>query len=227
MNYDNARLIDELAAQYALGTLRGPARRRFERLCQGDRSASLALRRWEDRLIGLASGIAPVRPADAVWRGVQRRIRGQSATARSGWRMNFSQFALAASALFAVALSLWLFLGSQRELVATVADQAHSELWRIEANPRRDELSVATTSAVQLDPQHAYELWALPASGAAPVSLGILPQRGNHTLVLSAAQQQALSSAAKVAISREPQGGSPTGAPTGPVLYVADVVIES
>lgn len=32
MNYRNPERIDRLAAEYALGTLRGPARRRFERL---------------------------------------------------------------------------------------------------------------------------------------------------------------------------------------------------
>jgi anti-sigma-K factor RskA len=33
-----------------------------------------------------------------------------------------------------------------------------------------------------------------------------------------------LSRSRQIAISLEPPGGSPTGAPTGPVLYVANVV---
>jgi anti-sigma-K factor RskA len=226
MNYSHAHLLDELAAQYALGTLRGPARRRFERLCVQNPFALRALHRWEERLIELASGITPVQPSRAVWRGVQQRIRADSAASRGGHRWTLTRVAMAASLLLAVAVSLWVFLGSQHELVATVADQQQTELWRIEASARRDELQVATTSAVTIDPDHAYELWALPASGAAPISLGILPQRGKATLSLSAAQRQALASAANVAISREPRGGSPTGAPTGPVLYVAAVVME-
>jgi anti-sigma-K factor RskA len=226
MNYSHAHLLDELAAHYALGTLRGPARRRFERLCVQNPFALRALYRWEDRLIDLASGIAPMQPSDAVWRGVQQRIRADSAASHAGRQWTLSRIAMAASVLLAVAISLWVFLGSQRELVATVADQQQTQLWRIEATAQRDELQIATTSAVTIDPDHAYELWALPASGAAPISLGILPQRGKATLVLSAAQRQALASAVNVAISREPRGGSPTGAPTGPVLYVAAVVIE-
>jgi anti-sigma-K factor RskA len=53
------------------------------------------------------------------------------------------------------------------------------------------------------------------------VSLGLLPDAGQLERTLSIAQRSALSSATQVAVSLEPTGGSPTGAPTGPVLFVA------
>jgi anti-sigma-K factor RskA len=71
-----------------------------------------------------------------------------------------------------------------------------------------------------VQPGRDYELWALPEGGA-PVSLGLMPESGEAERELSAAQRTALSSASKVAVSLEPEGGSATGAPTGPVLYVA------
>jgi anti-sigma-K factor RskA len=39
--------------------------------------------------------------------------------------------------------------------------------------------------------------------------------------MLGAAQMSALGTAAKLAVSLEPAGGSPTGAPTGPVVQTA------
>ena len=66
------------------------------------------------------------------------------------------------------------------------------------------------------------ELWALP-DGAAPVSLGLMPASGSARLALDDRQRAALAAATKVAVSDEPAGGSPTGAPTGDVLYVADL----
>jgi len=76
-----------------------------------------------------------------------------------------------------------------------------------------------------LDPARAYELWALPGAGAAPVSLGLMPKSGRGTLQLNDAQRLALSRSRQIAVSLEPPGGSPTGAPTGPVLFVADVAV--
>ena len=61
MNPDNPEVIDRLAAEYALGTLRGPARRRFERWrASTARSSIQRCRFWEERLMQLAN--RPLRP---------------------------------------------------------------------------------------------------------------------------------------------------------------------
>ena len=47
MNYDNHNLIDHLAAEYVLGTLKGPARKRFARLLMTSDYARHATNQWE------------------------------------------------------------------------------------------------------------------------------------------------------------------------------------
>lgn len=228
MNYQNRALLEELAAQYVIGTLRGPARRRFEQLCDQDIDTLTAVQRWEDRLVGLASTITPVRPSDAVWRRIQERVRPSAAVERSrrsrGWRPY--QWALAASLLMMVgAMTLWSVLTSPAtQVIATIADQQQVQLWRIEATADRDKLHVEAFAALRPDNNQAYELWALSASGGPPVSLGLMPHSDELELRLNPTQRAALTSATQVAISLEPAGGSPTGAPTGPVLYVATLV---
>jgi anti-sigma-K factor RskA len=69
-----------------------------------------------------------------------------------------------------------------------------------------------------------YELWMLPNGGAAPVSLGLLPMMGEIALPLDAARTAILANTGTLAVSVEPAGGSPTGAPTGPVVYTAPLV---
>jgi anti-sigma-K factor RskA len=59
------------------------------------------------------------------------------------------------------------------------------------------------------------------------VSLGLLPAEGGIERTLSAMQQSALRVASHVAVSLEPAGGSPTGAPTGPVLFVANRTVQT
>ena len=61
-----------------------------------------------------------------------------------------------------------------------------------------------------------FQLWLIP-EGAAPIPLAVLPEEGGIDVVLSDALA-ALASNGTFAISDEPPGGSPTGAPTGSVL---------
>src|SRR5687767_11202980 len=70
---------------------------------------------------------------------------------------------------------------------------------------------------------NSYELWMLP-EGRAPVSLGLLPGTGNAALPLDAEALAVLAQTMTLAVSLEPAGGSPTGAPTGPVLFTAPLL---
>ena len=56
------------------------------------------------------------------------------------------------------------------------------------------------------------------------MSLGLLPAAGNATLALSTAQLAVLGNTPTLAVSVEPAGGSPTGLPTGPVIYTAPLL---
>ncbi len=229
MNYQHPQLLDELAAQYVLGTLRGPARRRFERYCRSNASALHAVRRWEDRLVDLVAGIVPVAPSALVWDRIKFRIRRERALRPKRAFATFGNWRFAAAAgiaALAIAFGVWTGFGpGSSQPFATIVDQQQAQLWEIEAPRSRDELRVSAGENLALDPARAYELWALPGAGAAPVSLGLMPKSGRGTLQLNDAQRQALSRSQQIAISLEPPGGSPTGAPTGPVLFVADIAI--
>jgi anti-sigma-K factor RskA len=230
MNYHNPPLLDELAAQYVLGTLRGQARRRFEHLCLQEPAAMSALHRWEDRFVGLMGEVKSVAPPAHVWKNIQQRLgharseRGNLFDALFGW-LGRPQLAMAAGvAAIALTIAVVTYVSiPQAHVVATIANDQSAEQWRVEAAKDRAKLSVSRTAAVALDPSRDYELWALPDSGAAPVSLGLMPKSGRRDLQLSAAQRLALAGASKIAVSLEPIGGSPTGAPTGPVLFVANI----
>jgi anti-sigma-K factor RskA len=230
MNYRNPQLLDELAAQYALGTLRGPARSRFERLCLNEPAALTALHRWEDKLVGLMTEVKPVQPPRAVWQQIQQRLGHGDRQERSGffeklsgW-WNRSQLALAGGiAALALTIAVVTYVSTpQTQLIATVTNEQKAEQWRVEAVKDRAKLVITRSASVALDPNRDYELWALLDSGAAPVSLGLLPKNGKRELLLTEAQRLALAGSGKIAVSLEPIGGSPSGSP-GPVLFVADV----
>jgi anti-sigma-K factor RskA len=73
-------------------------------------------------------------------------------------------------------------------------------------------------------PQQSYELWLLPEEGGAPISLAVLGSL-DARFKLPEAQVSRVRSGAKLAVSVEPAGGSPTGGPTGPVILVGQITI--
>ena len=222
MNYQQVDLLEQLAGAYVVGTLQGRARARFERLCVQSESARAAQIRWEDRLMPLLDALAPVTPRERVWPQIARRIQPQASPVtnrRAPWRWALAG-ALALSLLVGVSIRL---LNPPLEAVAALGQDVAHPLWSVSRTEKTTALSIRALQNVQANPLLAYELWALPRNGKPPVSLGLLPRSGRIERELSVAQRAALMSANKVAVSLEPASGSPTGAPTGPVLYVADV----
>src|SRR2546430_14494471 len=69
MNYLLPERLERLAREYALGTLAGPARRRFERLLRQTPAALRAVGAWQERLARLAGAVPSMQPSESVWRG--------------------------------------------------------------------------------------------------------------------------------------------------------------
>jgi anti-sigma-K factor RskA len=84
-------------------------------------------------------------------------------------------------------------------------------------DPTGRQLVLAVAGDMPADPAHAHELWVIPADGK-PRSLGTMPASKQTHMRLADALAQLLQEGATIAISVEPRGGSPTGAPTGPVV---------
>lgn len=80
---------------------------------------------------------------------------------------------------------------------------------------RRLVLAVAGDMPGAHDKSH--ELWVIPAGGI-PRSLGTMPAGKRMHMDLAETIAELLRQGSTIAISVEPSGGSPTGAPTGPVI---------
>lgn len=223
----NPQLLDSLAAEYALGTLRGPARRRMARWNHNLPEVQHAVQRWENRLLPLALALPPIEPSRQVWFGIWRccEFLGSSSAMKRQARDRPWRRAAAVVVLLGLIIALWL--GPTREPppyeVADVTAGNGQLLWHIVVNAAQDKLRIRAIAPEGHSPREDFELWALPAKGGSPVSLGLMPAQGVVSRRLNAGQREALRPAAKIAVSLEPSGGSPAGAPTGPVVHVADL----
>jgi anti-sigma-K factor RskA len=78
-------------------------------------------------------------------------------------------------------------------------------------------------ASLSADDARVMELWLIETADAAPVSLGVVGRDGEGVMVIEAPMRARLSEGAVLAVSLEPQGGSPTGQPTGPVIASGEV----
>jgi len=224
MDYGRSDLADALAAEYVVGTMRGGARRRFEALLPAHsvlREATLA---WQQRMMPLTAAIEPVPPSGEVWRRISDRLdRRKSSVAASAWqRLSFWRGLTSFASIAAIGLAVLLARPGPATppvivvLAATGAAASGTAGAPIVASISGDGRTLVTRPIVPvaLRPDRSLELWAVP-SGAAPRSLGILPAGG----AVVALKGQVLAGADTLAVTVEPAGGSPTGAPTGPIVY--------
>lgn len=232
MDYSRRELADRLAAEYVLGTLHGAARRRFEALLPSHPGLRQAVARWQQRLGPLSASVPPVEPSGQVWMRIEARLFGAAgalppAPARWWQRLALWQSFSAVASVAVLALGV---------VVSQVPPAQAPIVIVLGANPEAAQVLnarfVASISAdgralvlrpideVALTAGRALELWAVPAQGA-PRSLGLVDAGGPTTLL----RTHLLVDTAALAVSVEPSGGSPTGAPTGPIVSLGKLQI--
>ncbi|MGZ5043128.1 MAG: anti-sigma factor [Usitatibacter sp.] len=210
------RAAQALAAEYALGTLRGRARRRFESMMREDRALGVEVRRWEDALTPIAESVAPIDPPKRVWREIESRIApSASRTASSGaWR----GFGLVAGGLASVLLAFFLWAPGARLgeplFVAVLADTSPR---MVVSMHQPDMLRVRVVKPWGNMRDQSLELWVMPKDGA-PRSLGLVTNAMGDTMIHLSPADPRVQGARALAVSMEPMGGSPTGKPTGAVV---------
>ncbi|MDO6705587.1 anti-sigma factor [Photobacterium sp. 1_MG-2023] len=232
MRYDNQTLIDMLAAEYVLGTLRGPARKRFQSLMMGSGRIREATWQWENHLNDIQHQIPAIQPDEAVWTKICNRLgfddppASQPEHNRRGLSWLWPALAsVATAASLVLAVFLWreqavqFPAASPTEHLAVIKGTDTASYWLVEVHS--DAISVRAGSAFQGAANRDYELWVVANHEPNPISLGLLPKQGDMTLAKDARFDQL--DIKMLAVSEEPLGGSPTGLPTK-VLYTADLV---
>ena len=216
MNYQTPERRRALAADYAIGLMPPTARKRFEHLLQDDAPLRAELARWNTHLSQLTEPLLEQPVPDHVWQAIVARIEPQTlhVPARRPFWSWVRLSALACSLLIALTVGL-LYNRDSVQYKATLLSGTAQPGLSIEAHS--DYLAVRPLELAAVDGGRSLELWAIPVEGK-PVSLGLIPRDGDGRIVLSQSQQQLIRIPVVLAVSLEPQGGSPTGQPTGPVL---------
>jgi anti-sigma-K factor RskA len=217
MNYQQPELRRALAADYAIGLMPLTARRRFENLLLDDPSLRRELAQWQESLVGLTSPLESQVVPERVWRAIVARIDPQELhipAKRPFWNW-LRVTALACSLVVAGILGV-IYTRDTATFNATLVASNQQPALAVQAYEHY--LKVEPLALASVEPGRSLELWAIPADGV-PVSLGVIPNDGKGRVELSERQRTLIGTPTTLAITLEPQGGSPSGKPTGPVLY--------
>jgi anti-sigma-K factor RskA len=228
---DRSPLSEEdisLAAEYALGVLQGPDRQAFAKRLAQEPALAAEVRRWDEDFAVLASGIAPAAPSSQAWTGIENRLfaRQQEDLKPSMWNsLGFWRSLALLSLAGVIGLGTWTLrpippAQDPTSVIAQVQNEATKLKLAVAYDAESGELRL---NRLQGEPVagRSYELWLI-AGNDAPVSLGVLPVATTSRIKLPDALRNKLVGSV-LAVSDEPQGGSPTGAPTGAVLATGEL----
>lgn len=232
------------AAELALGVLDGEERAAAERRLLTDPAFSREVEGWSLRLAAIAAEAAPREPPAAVWPRIESRLDagagaegGAGAVVELRLRRSLGVWRAIAGGAGAIAAALAVVLAMPHQAAppAPAAPPAAPVVARtgggvLEAaslsspkggqiafiavyDPERREL-VLTPATLGRTSGRSPELWVIPAGGE-PIPLGVGQFGKPVRLKVDALTGKA---AGTLAVSIEPEGGSPSGKPTGPVV---------
>lgn len=210
-----------LAGEYTLSLLPEDEAAAFEARLASEPELRRICATWAEEFSGFADDVKPVTPPEDVLTRVEMRLFGDSGRESRGLWQRFGLTGLAVAVL-----AVLLFVSSDFLDQGPVPPQSPAYTAEIAAEDR----SLVIEAAYDADTAELYverltgeagegrslELWLI-AGETAPVSLGVLPEDDRAVFTVTPELESALAGGV-LAISDEPEGGSPTGAPTGAVL---------
>lgn len=242
-------LLDKLAASYALGTLRGGARRRFETLAREQAPVRAAALIWQARIGSVAELQTQILPEPVVWTRIDNLVRADlerqamrdaqvvtTPPPAVGWFRNLFVWRGAAAAGVAAAVLAMVVGVDQRAQLGT---QIASLQTQLQSTPQIKYIAVladgkadpsmlvtfdATNHKLLLQRVGGYQ----EASDKSLQLWALPPSGGPRSLGVLGTDKLLRLSAGEgdvhevptLAISLEPKGGVPSaGGPTGPVLF--------
>lgn len=204
---------DAMAAEYVLGSLPMADRYAAEVRLKSDIRFAEMVDAWEAHFAPLNDAYAEV-PAPNLMPAIEARLFGVKPPF---WRAAWARMVIGAgvAAALAVAVVVTLPQINGPTLTATLSDTAQPVAFA--ASWHNGALHLTQTAGPVAEAGKDYELWVI-AGDAAPLSLGVVTKTADSALPVLAA-------GAILAVTLEPAGGSPSGAPTGPVLAKGVVVV--
>jgi anti-sigma-K factor RskA len=226
---------DMLAAELVMGLLAPDARREAERREGADAAFARRVAYWRGRFADFDATAEPVAPSGDLWSAIERDVRGAAPSAdasRPGlvhrlWNsLPVLRLATAVSALAAVLALGWAFTALEKAqtlaarkpvYVAILVSDTTREAGAVVNAYAGGKIEMIPLTDINVPEGRVLEIWTLWDRAVGPRSVGLLPRA--QAMQLKVEQLPPPTPGQLFEITLEPAGGSPTGRPTGPILY--------
>ena len=229
--------IDALAAEYALGTLSAAERAEAEARRARDPAFDRAVAAWERRLGPLAEVVAPVQPPAGLYNKIRAQIglashvvslkARQQAIERRASRWRNAAGAMAALAASLAGVVVWQDYQRRQmptQYVAVLQADKTLPAFLLTVDTKSN-MFVISAMQKPAEPETSYQLWLVHDDMPQPKSLGVFDDAAMDVRPMQpAGPMHDMMMDGTYAVSVEPKGGSPTGLPTGPVVFSGRLV---
>jgi anti-sigma-K factor RskA len=223
------RLIEDvLAGEYVLGVLEDSERAAFERQLARDPALRALVARWQQRFAELDGSAALLAVPAMLWNRIERSlaeprrtpvVAGSSFTERLWMSLGFWRAAgfagMAATLALVVAVGVLAGRATPQPLVIAVLQTGDATPGAIVEAFGDGSVVVVPLRELEVPAGRTLQVWTLWDKARGPVSVGLIDRarRARFDVPAYPARREQL-----YEITLEPEGGSPTGRPTGPVL---------
>jgi anti-sigma-K factor RskA len=142
----NPELLDKLCAAYALGTMKGGARRRLENYARQSATVRASLLLWQERMVAMIELVPQVEPSAHVWPSIERKVKNEIQNSRAG---EYIALANSAEKLLRATISRWRGIAMAGGL-ATAASVLIGWQQYTQVNRVNQELVAAASATPQL-----------------------------------------------------------------------------
>jgi anti-sigma-K factor RskA len=223
-----------LAGEYVLGVLEGEAKAATEQRIASDADFAREVESWRSRFAAFDDTTETQAAGDALWRNIESGVSDGAArepASPSLWSRFWNNLpALRAAALGTSFATLLLAVGlgfalraayQQPVMIAVLVDGNRTgAVVQTFADGR---VVLLPLTEINVPAGRAIEVWTLPSRERGPVSVGLMNQA--RTLTLSLKDLPAPKPDQLFELTLEPATGSPTGRPTGPILFKGNTAL--
>jgi anti-sigma-K factor RskA len=223
----DAREPDTAAAEYVLGLLDGEAKAAAERRLASDAGFAREVERWRVRFAEFDDTTAPQSADEALWRRIEAAFASPAPRAAEPpvWTRWWSSLAVlraatvgAAFAILVLAIGLGAAIRSARMQPTMIAVLVDGDRTGAVVHAFADgRVVLLPLASINVPSGRALQVWTLPSRERGPVSVGLMDRP--RTLELDLRDLPRPGPNQLFEITLEPAGGSPTGRPTGPILF--------